>query len=158
LGGARPDFLNETAEELRAAGIPVLFEGPVAQAEWRKALWNVAGNALCTLANAPNGEMSRSPWLRPIAEAAIREAVQVGKALGVFLGAADEVRAFRSAQAVAGNLNSMLLDLRAGRPNELPWLNGYIVREGDRMGIPVPVNRTLTHLISYLSEQKQKTS
>jgi 2-dehydropantoate 2-reductase len=157
LGGSRPDLLVETASELRAAGIPILFEGPASQAEWRKALWNLAGNALCTLANAPNGEMSRSPYLRPIAEAVIREAIQVGKALGVFLGPEDEIRTFRAAEAAGANYNSMLQDLRAGRPNELPWLNGTIVREGDRLGISVPVNRTLTHLVSYLSEQKQKS-
>lgn len=158
LGGSRPDLLVQTAEDLRQAGIPVLFEGPAAQAEWRKALWNLGCNAICALVGAPNGEIASNPHLRSVAEATMLESMQVGQALGVFLGPEDKERAYQAAEAGPSNLNSMLQDLRHGRPTELPWLNGYIVREGKRLGIDTPVNRTVTALVTFMSERNQKTS
>ncbi len=153
LGGGNPERLVRTAEDFRAAQVPVLFEGPVAQAEWRKALWNIALNALCATAQAPNGHMASDPRLRRVAELVVKESMQVGKELGVFLTKADEARVFQAAEATATNLNSMLQDLWAGRRTELEWLNGYIVREGTRLGIATPVNQTLVSLVTYLEEK-----
>jgi 2-dehydropantoate 2-reductase len=153
LGGSRPDELVETAAHFRDAGVTVQFEGPVAQAEWRKALWNLSVNPVGALAQAPNGQMADVPGLRQVSEAAMKEAMQVGKALGVFLGKEDAERVFEGARASGTNWNSMLQDLWAGRPTEIDWLNGYVVREGRRLGLATPVNEALVGLIKYLEEK-----
>jgi 2-dehydropantoate 2-reductase len=36
------------------------------------------------------------------------------------------------------------------RPTEIAAINGFVVREADRMGLAVPVNRTLTALVQTL--------
>ena len=38
----------------------------------------------------------------------------------------------------ADTTTSMQRDFRAGRPTELESLTGYLVREGHRLGVPVP--------------------
>ena len=46
--------------------------------------------------------------------------------------------------------SSMLQDLEKGRRTEIDALNGFVVREGERLGIPVPYNAALTLLVRAL--------
>ena len=41
----------------------------------------------------------------------------------------------------------MLQDLERGRPTEIDAINGYVAARGDALGIPTPVNATLTRMI-----------
>jgi 2-dehydropantoate 2-reductase len=41
-------------------------------------------------------------------------------------------------------------DIARGKPTEIDSLNGYVVRLGDALGIPTPVNRTLHALVKLL--------
>ena len=56
------------------------------------------------------------------------------------------------AVATAENRSSMLQDLSSGRVTEIDAINGAVVREGIRRGIPTPVNKTLTMLIKTLEK------
>jgi 2-dehydropantoate 2-reductase len=51
------------------------------------------------------------------------------------------------AERTAANIASMLQDVRRGAPTEIDVINGAIVKTGDKMGVPTPVNRTLTQLV-----------
>jgi arylsulfatase A-like enzyme len=42
---------------------------------------------------------------------------------------------------------SMLADVRAGRFTEVDFITGALVREADRLGVPVPLNRALYRLV-----------
>ena len=41
----------------------------------------------------------------------------------------------------------MLEDLERGRPLELPWLSGAVVRIGDALGIDTPVHRFIATVL-----------
>lgn len=146
--GSGHDALFETWME--KCGIPPRRLESSAQVEWRKALWNIAANGLCALAEAPNGEAAQNPLLRPIAEGLYEEAAAVAKARGVPLAADVKERCFAGMIRTGTNLNSTLMDLRAGRKTEVEWLNGAVVKWADELGIPCPHNRTITNLIRYL--------
>ena len=45
---------------------------------------------------------------------------------------------------------SMAYDLARGKRLEYDALNGAVVRFGERLGIPVPLNRTFTGLLARL--------
>jgi len=52
-----------------------------------------------------------------------------------------------------GKMPSFFLDLNSGRgKTEVEWLNGAVVREGERHGIPAPVNRLLTETLTGLAK------
>ncbi|KAL4799390.1 ketopantoate reductase PanE/ApbA C terminal-domain-containing protein [Aspergillus venezuelensis] len=57
------------------------------------------------------------------------------------------------AQKTAQNTSSMLQDVRANRTTEIEFLNGYIVRRGEELGIKCVVNYMIKHLI--LAKQKE---
>jgi Ketopantoate reductase len=54
------------------------------------------------------------------------------------------------ARLTASNRSSMLQDVRSGRPTEIDWINGEVVRRGARHGVPTPVNEALLQLVEVL--------
>jgi 2-dehydropantoate 2-reductase len=42
----------------------------------------------------------------------------------------------------------MLQDVRRGRPTEIDYINGAVVREGRRLGIATPINLLLVKLMA----------
>jgi 2-dehydropantoate 2-reductase len=47
---------------------------------------------------------------------------------------------------------SFHIDLHSGRgQTEVRWLNGAVVRHGEQLGLPTPVNRLLTETLEGLS-------
>jgi 2-dehydropantoate 2-reductase len=58
--------------------------------------------------------------------------------------------AFRLADAMPATLSSTAQDILKGKRTEIDHLNGYVVREGEALGIPTPANRTLNALVKLL--------
>jgi 2-dehydropantoate 2-reductase len=52
----------------------------------------------------------------------------------------------------AKNTSSMLQDVLRGTPTEIDAINGAILRAGERLGVPTPVNRMLWRLVSGLDQ------
>ena len=50
-------------------------------------------------------------------------------------------------KATAGNYSSMCQDVRQGRQTEIEYINGFICEQGDRLGVPAPMNRALVDAI-----------
>jgi len=46
----------------------------------------------------------------------------------------------------------MLQDVLKQRETEVDFINGAVVREGEKLGIDTPVNRTLTALVRTLEK------
>ncbi|KAH0838038.1 ketopantoate reductase PanE/ApbA C terminal-domain-containing protein [Lanmaoa asiatica] len=57
----------------------------------------------------------------------------------------------RVAQLTRGNISSTLSDIRKGRPTEISFLNGYLVRLGKQYGVPMPVNSALLNMVNMRS-------
>ena len=86
-------------------------------------------------------------------EEAVREAVAVAHAKKITLPYPDpQTRVTEVCLATAENIASMLQDVLKERMTEVEFINGAIVREGKKMGIPTPVNHTLTCLVKTIQE------
>jgi ketopantoate reductase len=67
-------------------------------------------------------------------------------------------RGRRMAEAGATNVTtSMLKDLQSGRPLELDAIHTYLVQEGQRRGVPVPLSRTCLDLLRALDSTRGRT-
>ena len=47
---------------------------------------------------------------------------------------------------------SMLQDVLAERQTEIDWINGGIVRYGEQVGVPTPMNRAICALVKGLEQ------
>lgn len=134
--------LDRLARLCRRARIDHVQSAAMSLELWRKFVFLAPFAAITTFARAPAGVIREDPahWARLVA--LVEEAVAVGRACGVELApdlVADRLALIRSLPP--GMRSSMLTDLEAGRPLELDWLLGAVVRLGERAGVPTPVSR-----------------
>ena len=120
---------------------------------WGKLIVNVGINALTAITRLKNGRLPELAGTRRIMEDVVREAVMVAKAKGVHLPYPDPLdRVIGVCRKTAGNIASMLQDVLNQKRTEVDFINGAIVREGERLGIPTPINQTLTFIVKTIQE------
>ena len=140
--------VQEIVAAFNHAGIETHTERDIKKLVWRKLLINVGINALTALFNVPNGELINNPGLRAIMQGVIQEAVTVAQAEGLNFQPDRTIQEVEEVCRLTGkNISSMLQDIRRGNRTEIDYINGAIVREGERLGVKVPINRLLTELI-----------
>lgn len=134
-----------------AAGLPASVEENLESLVWGKLVVNVGINALSALLRVPNGTLAEKPVIRELLRAAVAEAVAVAEARGITLPYADPVAHVEGvARATGANRSSMLQDVLRGARTEILTINGAVVREGARLGVPTPLNATLVTLVEAL--------
>lgn len=154
LAGDADEFCQEVARRFSQSGIPTVAENEVQSLIWGKLVINAGINALTALLKWRNGQLAEHDETCQLVSLAVDEAVRVAVASGVKLPYEDPVsKVLATAVATASNQSSMLQDVLHGRLTEIEAINGALVREGERRGIPTPVNRTLTLLIRALEKR-----
>jgi len=155
--GRPADALAEAVADLFGrAGLPARVAADMTPIVWWKLLVNAAINPVAALAGVANGEVARRRTLSALASVLAEEGQAVARAEGVRLPGDDAASAaLETARATAANRCSMLQDLDAGRPTEIAYLNGAIVRVADRHGVPVPANRAAAALVRQVSDRRE---
>ena len=139
------------AEVLAAAGVPHQLRRDVLVHAWEKLAWNAAFNAVTTLADvtvqgATTHAATRDLIVRTMVEV---DAVAAATGVPVRRGRLETVLV-DSVSGLADFPTSMLQDRRRGRRLEYDAINGAVVRAAERMGVAVPLNRTLVALLARL--------
>jgi 2-dehydropantoate 2-reductase len=151
--GTAPDRpgMAALAGLFNASGLPAELSDDLDALVWGKLVVNAGINALTALLRIPNGVLARAPAARALVEPTVAEAVAVARARGIRLPDADPLaHVLAVAEATGANRSSMLQDVLRGSPTEIATINGAIVREGRRLGVPTPVNQLLTELVAAL--------
>ena len=146
----RAPHVDELAAALQAGGMAATVVDDPWPAVWRKLVGNAAVNPVSALVGITNGELLQHLAAR-IVDAAAREAARVASAEGVPISDDEALTLWRAmAELTAANRSSMLQDVRNGRPTEIDWINGEVVRRGRRHSVPTPVNEALLKLVEVL--------
>src|ERR1700750_525556 len=129
---------------------------------WSKLVANAMGNGLSACTGLPGGEMLQSDPIRRFSTRLGSEAIRVGQAHGYQLeeilhlppetiakageGDAEAMRAcdeqrFKDSKKTSGAQRpSMGQDMQKGRRTEIDFLNGFVVREGEKVGLNCKAN------------------
>jgi 2-dehydropantoate 2-reductase len=151
MADGRNERLAGLAAFLERAGFETHVEKDVAGLVWSKLVVNAGINALTALLNQPNGLLADFAETRALMADLVAEAVAVAGARGIRLNYADPLAAvLEVAKKTGANRSSMLQDFDRKRESEIDFINGAIVREAEALGIPAPVNATVTRLIRTL--------
>jgi len=158
LDGTNTDRLASIKQLFDRAG----FRGTIAKNIhvdiWGKFMFIATVSGLGALTKASIGEMYAHPELNSILRKTAEEIYTIGVAKGVPL----------SDQLVAGIMDfiakqpfdstaSTQRDILAGRPSELDNFNGFIVREGKKLGIATPTNSFIYACLQPMEAEARKS-
>ncbi len=148
-----PDpFAEAAAGALSDAGLPARAVDDPWPWVWRKLAVNCAINPVTALTGIRNGPVARVPHAAALVLDVVEEVARTARACGVDLGDPRALgeQVLGIARATASNRSSMGQDVDRRARTEIDYINGAVVREADRRGVDVPVNRTLWRLIRTL--------
>jgi len=145
LDGQVTERVKHIAEVFNTAGLITHISDNIMGTMWEKLLVNVATGALSGITHLTYGDLYQVPEVKECALAAVKEAIDVAKASGIRLSISDpEEPWIKAASGLPAEFKaSMLQSLEKGSITEVDYVNGSVVRWGQKCGIPTPVNRTL---------------
>jgi 2-dehydropantoate 2-reductase len=150
--------------ELRRLPIPLVQRRRGRDQKWSKLLLNVIGNATGAVTGLGPREYSKHPKLMRLELLLLREAMAVGKAMGITrvelpgfavpffcnlieklpLAVMAPIIAKKMSGARGDKLPSLFEDLENPEaPSEIEHMNGAVVTEGARIGVPTPYQSLL---------------
>jgi len=164
-------LLGVLVAALDEAGLNARLYPNAADMKWSKMMTNLIANATAAILDMTPAEVFAHPGLYALEMAMLREALAVMKAQGIkavdlpgtpvrALALATHLPDFLSrplmARAVGrgrgGKMPSFHIDLHAGRgKSEADWLNGAVVRYGEKCRVPTPINRLLNETLLALT-------
>lgn len=148
LQPAQRALLEELRRRCLAAGIDATLSDEVESDIWIKFAQLTAFSGMTTVARCPIGQIRADQDLWTMFQQAVAETVAVARARGTSLPETltqDIVRRIGAMPPEAKS--SMLGDLERGKPLELPWLSGTVVRIGRELGVPTPTHQFIATVL-----------
>jgi len=160
LDGTLTPRVVEIARSFAAAGIPTEAQDNILGTIWDKLFVNVATGALSAITRLDYGGLYATPELEACALAAVEEAMQVARAQGVRIASSSAQHVWRkAAEGLPAQFKaSMLQSLEAGSVTEIDYVNGAVVEQGRRAGVPTPVNQTLVACVKGAERKLRSAS
>ncbi|MDP3689550.1 ketopantoate reductase family protein [Bradyrhizobium sp.] len=143
------------AQALRDAGIHTTIAGDIEAVQWTKLITNCAFNALSAVAGIAYGPMLQVEGTRDVIASAVREAADVARACGVAIPPDIEAQIMKIPAAMPNQTSSTAQDLARGKPGEIDFLNGHVVRKGAELGIATPTNQALQVMVKLAERGRQ---
>jgi 2-dehydropantoate 2-reductase len=145
LDGRITERATRIAETMTRAGLATTVSTNIMGTMWDKLLINVATGALSGITRLPYGGLYSVPEVKECALAAVAEGITVAKALDVKLTSdnAEDAWTLAAAGLPKEFKTSMLQSIEKGAPTEIDFINGSVVRWGERVKVPTPVNQAL---------------
>lgn len=157
LDGRITERAKAIAAEFERAELPCEVSDNIMGVMWDKLLINVSTGALSGITGQVYGSLYAVPEIEATAIAAVAEAMAVAEASGVRLS----IKAPRDAWVMAAEglpyefKTSMLQSLEKGSITEIDFINGSVVRTGQKYNVPTPVNQTLVAAIKGIERRME---
>ena len=145
LTGQASERTARIAEAFSQAGLATTVSHNIMATIWDKLFVNVATGALSGITRLTYGHLYQVPEVEACAIAAVAEAMAVAKAAGIAVTTTDPRAPWlKAAAGLPFEFKaSMLQSLEAGSVTEIDFVNGAVVEQGRKYGVPTPVNQTL---------------
>jgi 2-dehydropantoate 2-reductase len=121
---------------------------------WLKFLFIASISAMGALTRSVLGVMREDPFLRRKLQETAAEIVAVGNGLGVDINGKDIDGCFAIIDRIDYDTTmSLQRDMMEEKPSELENFNGYIVHQGDKLGIETSVNDFIYYSLRPMEEK-----
>ena len=146
--GARSPMLEQFVELCGRAGLSARLSDRIVSDVWTKFVGLSVLSGMTAVARCPIGVVRDDPALWAMTREALAESIAVARARQIPLGDRVYEEVLAATEGIPAEVkSSMLQDLERGRPLELPWLSGAVVRIGDAAGISTPTHRLIVTLL-----------
>jgi 2-dehydropantoate 2-reductase len=143
--------LRRVQDALNDAKIDTKITKSIKSMIWGKLAVNAGINAIGAVTRLRNGKIVEDSRSHEIMKMAVAEAAKVAKRKRIKLDYDDPLQKAESVcRSTASNMSSMLQDVLKQRRTEVDYINGAVVRLGETLGIPTPVNKTLANLVKTI--------
>jgi 2-dehydropantoate 2-reductase len=150
--GATPHArAEEVAALIASSGLKVRAFEDLRPSQWSKLVFNATNNGVAALTGLPHDShfaVEREPTdLGRLVHALMEEGNAVARAAGPGIAEDPWEMNVHATRRGSAHRPSMLEDVEAGRPTEVESINGALVREAQRLGVEVPLQRALYALV-----------
>jgi 2-dehydropantoate 2-reductase len=142
--------VEELAGLITRSGMNTIALKDARGAQWTKLIFNASTNPTGALTLLHHGEASRFAPTAQLFDDLIAEGEAVARKLGIQLHGDARQLVQKGANAPGKHRASMLQDVLAKRQTEVDFMNGAIVQQGEKIGVPTPLNKALWELIKGL--------
>ena len=145
------ETVEEIAELIRSSGLQAEAFADLRPAQWSKLIFNATVNAVAALTGLRHdfhfADESTPAGLGHLVHELVDEGKRVAAAVGVELREDPWEMNVLATQRGSAHYPSMLEDVDARRPTEIELITGSLIREAERVGVPVPLHTALYRLI-----------
>ena len=155
-GGTPYERVREVADLIDRSGLKAEALPDLRPAQWSKLIFNATVNAVSALTGLPHDEHFAAEAAPTDLGHLVHDLVDEGKA--VVAAAAIELHDdpwemnVHATKRGSAHYPSMLEDVEAHRPTEVDLITGALVREAERVGVPVPLHTAMYRLIKAREE------
>jgi len=155
-GGTPYERVREVADLIVTSGLEAEALPDLRPAQWSKLIFNATVNAVSALTGLPHDEHFAAEAAPTDLGHLVHDLVDEGKA--VVAAAAIELHDdpwemnVHATKRGSAHYPSMLEDVEAHRPTEVDLITGALVREAERVGVPVPLHTAMYRLIKAREE------
>jgi 2-dehydropantoate 2-reductase len=142
--------VEELAGLMSRSGMNTIALPDARGAQWTKLIFNASTNPVGALTQLHHGAATRFAATGKLFEDLIAEGEAVARAMSIELHGDPRLMVQKGANAPGKHRASMLQDVLAKRATEIDFMNGAIVRWGDQLGVPTPLNRAMWELVKGL--------
>jgi 2-dehydropantoate 2-reductase len=142
-----PADARRVAELIASSGLKAEAFDDLRPAQWSKLIFNATVNGVAALTGLPHDLHFAGEPLGPLVHALVEEGRAAASAAGVELWEDPWEMNLLATQRGFKHSPSMLEDVRGRRPTEVELINGSLVREARRLGVPVPLHETVYALV-----------
>ena len=146
------DQVERLADACTEGGLPTRAVPDARGPQWRKVIFNASTNPVGALTRLTHGRVCENPPLRRLVSTLVDEGKAVAAAQEIELDADPEELIDHAAkrEVAYDHKASMLQDVEARRATEVDYLNGGIVRFGEELAVPTPLNQAIWALVRGL--------
>jgi 2-dehydropantoate 2-reductase len=149
--GTSVEDAERVAALLEAAGLKARAFPDLLPAQWSKLIFNATVNAVAALTGLPHdhhfADREQPTDLGHLVFELVEEGKRVAGAAGIELHEDPWEMNVLATRRGSAHFPSMLEDVEAGRPTEIELITGSLVREAERLGVPVPLHAALYRLV-----------
>jgi 2-dehydropantoate 2-reductase len=145
------ELVEEVAALIVESGLKARAFRDLRPAQWSKLIFNATVNAVAALTGLPHdwhfAARNQTGDLGHLVFALVEEGKAVAAAAGVQLLEDPWEMNVHATERGSRHYPSMLEDVEARRPTEIEHITGSLVREAERLGVPVPLHLALYRLV-----------